>query len=102
MKPTVGRIVHYRVPEGIPPFEGLRSNGINPGDILPAIIVRVWNPDGPYADLVNLSVFTDCGPLQSVTSVHAGSGLGQWSPPPKVDERLLSGSPIEELHAVLR
>jgi hypothetical protein len=45
MKPTVGRIVHYTLPDG-------RSAG----EIRPAIVVRVW--DETYR-AIQLQVFTD-------------------------------------------
>lgn len=86
MAPTVGRIVHYRVPEHLNSQTALmKSNGVKSSDILPAIIVRVWNePDSPHADLINLQVFTDCGPMVPATSVHEGDQPGQWSFPPRV------------------
>ena len=49
---TIGRIVHYVLPEGT------RS----PGEHRPAIVVRVWPNEYPGAedpDGVNLQVFTD-------------------------------------------
>jgi hypothetical protein len=83
VKPKIGRIVRYRIPEGVKPFESFRSNGLNEGDYLPAVVVRVWNEDGPYADLVNLSVFTDGGGVLWATSVHEGDAPGEWSWPPR-------------------
>jgi hypothetical protein len=45
MNPTIGRIVHYTLPEGR-----------NRGAIRPAIVVHVWGEDHPS---VQLQVFTD-------------------------------------------
>ena len=45
-EPTIGRIVHYTLPEG-------RSKG----DVRPAIIVHVWGPE--HDSSVQLQVFTD-------------------------------------------
>jgi hypothetical protein len=53
MKPTVGRIVHYR---------GDEFNGVS---VHPAIVTRVWN-DG----LVNLTVFPDAHAPIVRTSVY--------------------------------
>ncbi len=44
MQPTVGRIVHYVLPQG----------DANAGQVRPAIIVRVWSPTN-----VQLQQFTD-------------------------------------------
>lgn len=43
MPPSVGRIVHYVLP-----------NGPSRGEIRPAMVVRIWAPDS-----INLQVFTD-------------------------------------------
>lgn len=76
MAPSVGRIVHYRVPEH---DAELRHNNVEAGELLPAIIVRVWNPT-----MVQLQVFVD-GPCGSKwrTSVAHGDGPGQWHWPVK-------------------
>ncbi|HBD19459.1 MAG TPA: hypothetical protein DC063_04795 [Arenimonas sp.] len=48
-KPTVGRIVHYVLPDG--PSAGQHR---------PAIIVRTWDqPELPFSGTVQLQVFTD-------------------------------------------
>lgn len=79
-KPTIGRIVLYRVGEG-ESFKEFRSNGVKPGEYLPAMVVRLLNVDGPYADMVNLRVFTDCGGELYATSVRQGTANGEWSWP---------------------
>ena len=61
-KPTIGRIVHYKVDDG---------------GIAPAIITRVHNDD-----CVNLRIFLDGRPCESRTSVVRGDGRGQWDWPP--------------------
>lgn len=76
-KPTVGRIVHYKV--SAHDSLAVKSNGIRQEDILPAVIVRVWNDAG-----VNIKILCD-GPIDCwKTSVTMGDGEGQWSWPPRV------------------
>lgn len=76
MKPSIGRIVHYRLPDG-------RSAG----DLRPAIVVTVWPEDGtPHGGSLQLQVFTDGtndGPSYASgiawkTSVVEGTDLGTW------------------------
>lgn len=72
--PTVGRFVHYRLPEG--------HN--RAGEIRPAAVVKVWGPT-----CVNLHVLVDPAndePLapEHQCSVTEGDGLRQWSWPPRV------------------
>lgn len=83
-KPSVGRIVHYKLIDG---------------QIRPAMIVRVWGQCGDACgscqDCVNLVVFTDgwndrelisgpeCKPIVNVTSVMRGDNPGQWNWPPR-------------------
>lgn len=79
-KVTAGRIVHYRVAE----FDSAeRSNGVAPGDLLPAIVVRVWEDSPDHR--VQLQVFTD-SPVGTVwkTSIAQGDAHGQWSWPARV------------------
>jgi hypothetical protein len=81
-KPTVGRIVHYVMP-----------NGRSKGETRPAIVVRVWQPCGEAMPLVQLQVFTDGsndGPeyasgLAWKTSVHYDSegAPDSWRWPPR-------------------
>ena len=71
-EPAVGRIVHYRVPNW--DSEG-RHNGLEEGDVLPAMIVRVWS-----GNCVNLKVFLDGEGSVWRTSVSQGShpGCRDW------------------------
>lgn len=81
-KPTIGRMVHYKLKDG---------------QVRPAVIVRVWgqcgDSCGSCGDCVNLVVFADgwndsellpgaegsCS--VSVTSVTRGDEPGQWNWP---------------------
>jgi hypothetical protein len=67
MKPTIGRIVIFNVPEDIRPK-------VNHAEQLPAIIVRVWSED-----MVNLKVITDGINDIWITSVHKGDEVNQWN-----------------------
>lgn len=58
----IGETVGYVLPDGA-----------SPGDVRPAIIVRVWEEDKPDA-MVNLQVFTD-GLNDYVASHTGGSGI---------------------------
>jgi TPP-dependent pyruvate/acetoin dehydrogenase alpha subunit len=49
-KPTIGRIVHYRLAE----HDGVRADSV--GKYRPAIIVETWGENSPH---VNLRVFLD-------------------------------------------
>lgn len=76
-RPTIGRIVHYRVSD----HDGseIRNNAVGPGEVLPAIVTRVWS-----AISVQLRVFCD-GPTDAwKTSVLLGEEPGQWSWPPRI------------------
>lgn len=72
MKPTVGRIVHYRV--------SAHLQAASAGEVRAAIVTRVWSDT-----CVNLSVFWDASDSatlpQHVTSVVQGSGEGHWDWP---------------------
>jgi len=71
MKPTVGRIVLYRV--GAADHADLRYNG---NQVLPAIVVRVFTDT-----CISLKIFTD-GPTDVwKTSVVQGDGEYQWQWP---------------------
>ena len=75
MKPTVGRIVHYIVPDHISPTTKGQSRA--------AIITRVWNDT-----CVNLHVFFDGDALPPgtspvVTSVLQGTDEDKWMWPPR-------------------
>lgn len=56
MKPTIGRIVHYRLNQD---DANLLGGNSRKGDIVPAIVVRVWSDE-----CVNLKVFGD-GPTDA-------------------------------------
>ena len=74
MKPTIGRIVIYKLYEG---FEPCLKNG---GETeLPAVIVRVWSDT-----CVNLKVLTDGVHDEWVTSVVQGEGPRSWNWPARV------------------
>jgi hypothetical protein len=79
-KPTLGRIVHYQVHES---DVALQSNGIKAGEFLAAVVTRIWNKDGDYADMVQLRVFVDGMQDGWKTSVHEGSTPGTWCWPPR-------------------
>lgn len=100
MKPTIGRIVHYRLimqdveaiesrraPRSLTAFAGgeavvapSRGNQVREGDTFPAMIVRVW---GDKADsLVQLQVFLDGNDQHWATSVQRGDVAGTWCWPP--------------------
>lgn len=108
-KPSVGRIVHYKLsaadadsvnrrrtsgaaihdrmqadkwPVGAQAHIG---NGALEGDVLPLIIARVWpNEFGEGIPGVNGQVLLDGNDQFWVTSIKEGSDPGQWSWPPRV------------------
>lgn len=65
-KPTIGRIVHVKTPNGISP----------------AIITHVHD-EGDELSGVALHVFDAFGGSYAVMGVQAGEGQGQWFWPPK-------------------
>lgn len=72
-KPSVGRIVHYRLCEQEPTINGT--------DVHPAIITRVWSDT-----CVNLTVFPDAAEPFFKTSVLLCEGRGEksrWFWPPR-------------------
>lgn len=79
MIPSIGRTVHYILPD----------NGKNPGEHRPAIIVRVWDAKPHEQSCVQLQVFTDGenDGLPNVTwktSVQqdaTGQRFGSWHEP---------------------
>jgi hypothetical protein len=69
METTIGRIVHFNVPEDMKPK-------VNWAEKLPAIIVRVWSND-----CVNLKIITDGIEDIWQTSIPKGSDVNQWEWP---------------------
>lgn len=70
MKPSIGRIVHYRI----------RPDGY----VYPAVVCDVYPKEGK--DFVDLSVFTSDvdEPLKLYTRVQPDTGDGGWSWPEKI------------------
>lgn len=94
-QPTIGRIVHYTLSEqdqqritanqNRPLTDGRSplANSAQPGDVFPAVIVRVWDRN-PEAPLCNLHVLLDGELTAWVTSRPEGTGPGTWVWPPRV------------------
>lgn len=96
MKPTKGRIVHYklssadiaaidakhRVSEDVASYA--HGNPTSIGDVLPAIVVAVF-PDefGTGIPGVNLQVMLDGPETFWATSRREGNEAGQWAWPPR-------------------
>jgi len=79
MKPTLGRIVLFHVPESIQEKMGM-ANGCNTSKLLPATIVAVWSET-----TINLKVHLD-GELDGhgdlwMTSVQEGTDENHWEWP---------------------
>lgn len=75
--PSVGRIVHVRLSADCAATIGGNARA---GDLVPAIVVRVWSPD-----CVNARILGD-GPGEALwsTSLMRGQDLGQWDWPERV------------------
>lgn len=84
--PTVGRTVLFRI-------------GTEEDAVRPAVVVRVWSPGNPESS-VQLQVFVDgmndqfkftpaerSNGLAWRTSVPHGNGVGEWSWPPRLDQK---------------
>lgn len=110
MKPTIGRIVHYKLNDadaqainkrrgdattynranagaepGQPGATGHQShvgNHAEAGQVFPATIVRVFDPEGEYGTS-NLQVILDGNDTYWATSRKTGDGEGAWSWPPR-------------------
>lgn len=83
MKPTIGRIVWYKLGAGdvnaianqrIEAQRGT-SNQARQGDVYPAMVVRVFDPSVTTA---NLQVFLDGGDSYWATSRTEGDDEGHW------------------------
>lgn len=110
MTPAIGRIVHYRLGEadaiainrrrhdfmtftrmykrpeepgnpGATGHVGHFGNAVRPGDVFPAMIVKVF-PGNPH-DMANLQVHLDGNDTYWATSRHEGSDQDEWSWPPR-------------------
>lgn len=79
-KPSVGRIVHYKLASHDKPED---FNFMRLGESVAAVIVRVWSTNGLCT--CNLKLLHD-GPEPALwrTSVEMGDEPGQWSWPPRV------------------
>lgn len=74
-KPAVGRIVHFYPATN---DTEARTNGLQDGEPLPAVIVRAWkNADGEVQSHVNLKVFTDGEKDIWRTSVELGTRVAK-------------------------
>lgn len=94
-KPSVGRIVHYRLSaqdvasiqarRGAPSVQHHTGNPVAEGDVVPLVIARVW-PDegGPDIPGVNGQALLDGRDTHWVTSAHEGAEPGTWAWPPRV------------------
>jgi len=81
MKPTIGRIVLFRVDEN---------------NTFPAIVTRAHegtNVNG--MPLINVQVFRDYG-VEAMTSIYHGESVGQWSWPARVESRATLENKIVE------
>ena len=90
MQPSPGRIVHYTLTAGDAAsietgrrhYGGRVGNHVTEGDVLPAMIVRVWSNNPESA--CNLQVHCDGTDTLWATSRKEGEGPGTWAWPPRV------------------
>jgi hypothetical protein len=110
MKPTIGRIVHYKLSDvdakainkrradasayqrsnsgaepGDPGATGHQlhvGNHAEAGQVFPAQIVRIFDPEGD-SGTSNLQVFLDGNDTYWATSRKTGNGEGDWTWPPR-------------------
>lgn len=96
MKPTIGRIVHYKLSEhdareintrrNVRTEAGFRhhvGNHAEAGQVYPAQIVRVFDPDGETGTC-NLQVSLDGNDTHWATSRKTGDDEGAWTWPPRI------------------
>ena len=103
-KPSVGRIVHYRLSEQDAVAINRRraadtrsaawpvgaqahvGNSVGAGEVVPLIVVRVW-PDeyGPGVPGINGQAILDGNDALWVLSAKEGADLGTWAWPPRVE-----------------
>jgi hypothetical protein len=89
MKPSLGRIVHYRLSQDdIVLLAHLRARRageygtLEAGEVFPMIIVRASGSEHPaFVDTVNGQVFLDGDDTYYVVNVKPGDGPGTWSWP---------------------
>ena len=88
MLPSPGRIVHYSLDtadvtavEADRRNSGRSGNPVAEGDVLPAVIVRIFSSSPDPA--CNLQVLLDGTGTLWVTSRHEGDGPGTWAWPPR-------------------
>ena len=84
--PTVGRIVHYRIPLSMAEDvneqinqDQFRGSEVTEGEIVPMLITHVHN-----ITLVNGNVFLDGEKDVWATSVEQGDNPGEWQWPARV------------------
>lgn len=86
-KPSIGRIVHYRLTRADASKASLPRDGGNPheaGQVLPLVVCRIFEDEyGPGVPGVNGQVLVDGRGSLWVTSIQEGEGEGQWSWPPR-------------------
>lgn len=84
MQPTIGRVVHYKMTESDVLQHKDELNGVQPGEVVPAMISRVFDSSVDGNGCCNLRLLPDgrCTPMR--TSVVRGDEPGQWNWPPRV------------------
>lgn len=85
MKPTIGRIVHYRLSAGDVQSINIQHaardrNAVHADMVLPAMVTAVF---GEESGTANLAVQLDGTGTYWATSRAEGDGQGQWSWPPR-------------------
>ncbi len=80
MQPTLGRIVLYKLAD-YDCSDSSKVNGAKAGDVVPAIITKVWNAE---TGCVNMTVFVDGPAPMWKTSVLPSDAEAGWSWPPRV------------------
>ncbi|HEY9354265.1 MAG TPA: hypothetical protein VIP28_13475 [Nocardioides sp.] len=86
MKPSIGRIVHYKLSEGDVAYiqskhqDRSSCNQASAGEMYPALVVRVWGS----GESVNLQVFLDGDCSYWATSRVEGDAAGTWRWPERV------------------
>lgn len=78
---TIGRMVHYKLAAHDISAFGAETNGLKEGDLVPAVIARVWNQDPGCCNLRLLPDGT-CTPM--VGSRVLGTLPGEWCWPARV------------------